>query len=145
MRITQGAFSFLPDFTDAEIEEQVRYCLDNNWAVLIEHTDDPHPRNVYWTLWELPMFDTRDTAAVMQSLAACRAAFPDEYIRLSAYDRRLGRQTIALQFIVQRPKAEPGFRLERTEWRDRSQRYAIRSYAVDKPAGSRYSSEQERA
>lgn len=138
MRITQGTFSFLPDFTDDEIREQIEYSLSNGWAVSIEHTDDPHPRNVYWTLWELPMFDARDAAPIMESLRACRAAFPNDYIRVSAYDNRPGRQTTALQFIVQRPKEEPGFRLERIEWRDRSQRYALRAYAADRPAGSRY-------
>ena len=45
MRVTQGTFSFLPDFTDQQIHEQVQYCIDNGWALSIEHTDDPHPRN----------------------------------------------------------------------------------------------------
>ena len=48
MRVTQGTFSFLPDLTDAQIAAQVQYCLDNGWAVNIEFTDDPHPRNTYW-------------------------------------------------------------------------------------------------
>lgn len=137
MRITQGTFSFLPDFTDDEILEQVEYSLSNGWAVSIEHTSDPHPRNVYWELWELPMFDARDAETILQSLHACRAAFPDHYIRVSAYDSRLGRQTTALQFIVQRPKEEPGFHLERIEWSDRSQRYRIRAYATDRPSNGR--------
>ncbi len=47
MRITQGCFSFLPDLTDEQISGQVQYCLDNGWAVNIEFTDDPHPRNTY--------------------------------------------------------------------------------------------------
>ena len=48
MRITQGAFSFLPDLTDTQIAAQIDYCLRNQWAVAIEFTDDPHPRNTYW-------------------------------------------------------------------------------------------------
>ena len=44
MRITQGAFSFLPDLTDDQIRAQVQYCIDNKWAVSLEVTDDPHPR-----------------------------------------------------------------------------------------------------
>ena len=51
MRVTQGTFSFLPDFTDQQIHEQVQYCIDNGWAVSIEYTDDPHPRNTYWEMW----------------------------------------------------------------------------------------------
>ena len=46
MRITQGTFSFLPDLTDDQITRQIAYCQRNGWAVNIEFTDDPHPRNV---------------------------------------------------------------------------------------------------
>lgn len=138
MRITQGTFSYLPDFTDDQIRTQVQYCLDNGWPVSIEYTDDPHPRNNYWNLWGLPMFDLRDAAAVMQEVRKCRDAFPNQYIRINGYDRRLGRQTTALSFIINRPKDEPGFRLDRTEASDRSIRYTLHSYAADRPAGSRY-------
>ena len=46
MRITQGTFSFLPDLTDEQIARQVEYALQQGWAVSLEYTDDPHPRNV---------------------------------------------------------------------------------------------------
>ena len=68
MRITQGAFSFLPDLTDQQITAQVQYCLDNGWAVNLEYTDDPHPRNTYWDMWGHPMFDIADAAGVMMEL-----------------------------------------------------------------------------
>ena len=45
MRVTQGMFSFLPDLTDEQIEAQVSYALRNGWAISVEYTDDPHPRN----------------------------------------------------------------------------------------------------
>lgn len=138
MRITQGTFSYLPDLTDDEIAAQVRYCLDNDWPVSVEHTDDPHPRNVYWDMWGLPMFEVRDPRAVLDAVNACRAALPDRYIRVNGYDRTYGRQTTALSFLVQRPSNEPGFRLERQEGGDRQIRYTLHSYAVDRPAGERY-------
>jgi len=47
MHITQGQFSFLPDLTDAGIRLQIDYAISKGWAVSIEWTDDPHPRNVY--------------------------------------------------------------------------------------------------
>ncbi|MBW8320796.1 MAG: ribulose bisphosphate carboxylase small subunit, partial [Rhizobium sp.] len=47
MRITQGCFSFLPDLTDEQITAQVEYCLRKGWAIGVEYTDDPHPRNTY--------------------------------------------------------------------------------------------------
>ncbi len=57
MRITQGTFSFLPELTDEQIDAQVRYALEHGWAISVEYTDDPHPRNSYWEMWGLPMFD----------------------------------------------------------------------------------------
>lgn len=136
MRITQGTFSYLADFTDDEIKGQVRYCLVNGWAISVEYTDDPHPRNVYWEMWGLPMFDLTDPDDVMREINACRAAFPDLYIKVNGYDRTKGRQTTMLSFIVQRPKHEPGFYVERTEERDRQIKYTIRSYAKSKPRDS---------
>src|SRR5215469_10951673 len=75
MRITQGCFSFLPDLTDDQITRQIQYCLEKNWAVNIEFTDDPHPRNTYWEMWGLPMFDLRDAAGIMRELADCRRVY----------------------------------------------------------------------
>ena len=125
MRVTQGTFSFLPDLSDDEIQAQVQYCLDNDWQISIEHTDDAHPRNTYWEMWGLPMFDLKDAAGVMLELNACRLTFPEHYIRMIGYDRSYGRQTTALSFIVNRPTNEPGFRLVRQEAADRQQRYSL--------------------
>lgn len=138
MRVTQGAFSFLPDLTDAQIAAQVDHCLRREWAVSVEFTDDPHPRNTYWEMWGAPMFDLRDAAGVTAEIAACRAAHPDCYVRVSAFDSTRGWETVRLAFLVQRPAEEPGFRLERLEAEGRKQRYAVRAYSLDRPAGRRY-------
>ncbi|HCB05928.1 MAG TPA: ribulose bisphosphate carboxylase small subunit [Nocardioides sp.] len=138
MLLRHGSFSYLPPLDDDEIAAQVRYALVHGWPVSIEHTDDPHPRNVYWEMWALPMFDLDEPDGVMAQLAECRAVFPDHYVRVLAYDARLGRQTTAMQFLVQRPAGEPGFRLSRTEGENRVQRYAIESHATALPAGHRY-------
>jgi ribulose-bisphosphate carboxylase small chain len=42
VRITQGAFSFLPDLTDEQIKKQVQYAISKGLALSIEWTDDPH-------------------------------------------------------------------------------------------------------
>jgi len=139
MRITQGTFSYLPDLTDEEITAQVQYALDQGWPLSVEFTDDPHPRNTYWEMWGLPMFDLHDAAGVMQEIAECRKAYPDRYIQVIAYDASKGRQTTALSFIVNRPADEPGFRLDRQETPDRQIRYTTHPYATERPAGSRYS------
>lgn len=142
MRITQGTFSYLPDLSDEQIRAQIQYCLDHDWAMSVEHTDDPHPRNVYWDMWGLPMFDLADAAGVLAEVNACRKAKPEHYIRVNAYNANYGKQTVALSFIVARPSEEPGFRLERQESRDRSIRYTLHPYATDKPQGSRYNGQQ---
>ncbi|MGZ3496823.1 MAG: ribulose bisphosphate carboxylase small subunit [Vulcanimicrobiaceae bacterium] len=138
MHLTQGTFSYLPPLTDDQIRAQVQYALDKGWSISIEFTDDPHPRNVYWEMWGLPMFDLRDPAGVLNDLSECRATYPNHYIKINAYDRSLGRQTTALSFIVNRPQHEPGFAVERTETEDRRIRYTLRPYAADKPHGERY-------
>jgi ribulose-bisphosphate carboxylase small chain len=138
MRITQGTFSYLPDLDDEQVRAQVQYCIDNDWPVSIEHTGDPHPRNTYWEMWGLPMFDLRDAAAVLKEVDACRRAFPEHYVKVNGYDRRLGRQTTALSFIVHRPSREPGFALERTETADRRVRYTLKSRAAVQPPAERH-------
>jgi ribulose-bisphosphate carboxylase small chain len=138
MHVTQGTFSYLPALTDEQIAAQVQYCLDHGWAISLEFTDDPHPRNVYWEMWGLPMFDAADPAAVLFELGRCRKEHPEKYIKLSAYDRSKGRQTTVLSFIVNRPAQEPGFRLDRLEYADRQIKYTIHPYVTDEPAGTRY-------
>jgi ribulose-bisphosphate carboxylase small chain len=137
-RLTQGQFSFLPDLTDAEITLQLEYGLRRGYAWSVEYTDDPHPRNTYWEMYGNPMFDIRDAAGVMTELAACRKTFPNHYIRMMAFDSTRGIESIAMSFIVNRPKQEPGFHLERQESRGRSLRYTTRGYAADAPEGQRY-------
>lgn len=138
MRITQGTFSFLPDLTDEQIGRQVKYCIDNGWAVNIEHTDDPHPRNTYWEMWGQPMFDLQDPAGVMAALDECRQAFPNRYIRITGFDSSGGWETPRLSFIVNRPPEESGFGLVRQEAAGRTMRYTVHSYATDKSHGRRY-------
>ena len=136
--LTQGTFSFLPPLTDEEIRAQVEYCLNNGWAINVELTDDPHPRNTYWEMWGLPMFELKDPAGVMDEINRCRQTYPHQYIRVGAYDRSKGRQTIALSFIVNRPPHDPGFHVQRQEAHDRTIRYTVHSYATNKPQGERY-------
>ena len=126
MRITQGTFSFLPDLSDEQIRKQLQYALDHGWAIGIEYTDDPHPRNTYWEMWGQPMFDLRDAAGALQEVAACRLANPDVYVRVNAFDPARGWETVRLSFMVQRPAKEREFRLERTETRGRNIHYTLR-------------------
>ena len=86
----------------------------------------------------MPMFDLQDAAGVMMELQVCRQAFPNHYIRLMAFDSTRGVESIAMSFMVNRPKTEPGFMLERQEGKGRSMRYTTRSYGSNQPEGERY-------
>ncbi|MDP2240232.1 MAG: ribulose bisphosphate carboxylase small subunit [Burkholderiales bacterium] len=138
MRLTQGTFSFLPDLSDDQIRAQIEYCLTNGWAVSLEYTDDPHPRNTYWEMYGNPMFDIKDAAGIMTELQACRKTFPRHYIKLNAFDSTRGVESLKLSFIVQRPGQEPGFVLQREEGKGRIQRYTLRAYATQQPENQRY-------
>jgi ribulose-bisphosphate carboxylase small chain len=137
-RVTQGQFSYLPDLTDPEITAQIEYGLGKGYAWSVEYTDDPHPRNTYWEMFGMPMFDLKDAAGVMMELHNCRKTFPSHYIRLMAFDSTRGIESIAMSFIVNRPAQEPGFGLVRQEGEGRSLRYTVHSYATDRPEGQRY-------
>jgi ribulose-bisphosphate carboxylase small chain len=108
------------------------------WAVNIEYTDDPHPRNSFWEMWTAPVFDLADPSTVLAGIDACRRVYPEHYIKINAHNSAMGRETVVLSFIVNRPTREPGFRLDRQEAPGRGIRYTIHSYAADKPEGERY-------
>ncbi|MCI4660640.1 MAG: ribulose bisphosphate carboxylase small subunit [Neomegalonema sp.] len=123
MRITQGCFSFLPDLDDEQVSRQVEYILGRDWAVSLEYSYDPHPRNTYWEMWGNPMFDLKDAKGVMMELDECRKAHPEAYIRIQAFDNTRGWETVMMSFIVNRPSTEPKFEMTRMEHESRSQKY----------------------
>ena len=125
MRITQGTFSFLPELTDAEIRAQIDYALRQGWAVSVEHTAEPHPRDVYWEMFGMPMFDLTDAAGAMLEVDACRKTFPQHYVKVNAFDSTQGFESTRLSFIVQRPVHEAGFRVVRQEGAGRAIRYTV--------------------
>jgi ribulose-bisphosphate carboxylase small chain len=137
-RVTQGQFSFLPDLSDEQITAQIKYALKNGWAVNVEYTDDPHPRNTYWEMFGMPMFDLKDPAGILMEINNCRTTFPNHYVRVTAFDSTRGWETPRMSFIVNRPEQEPGFRLVREERNGRSMGYTIAPYATERPEGQRY-------
>lgn len=138
-RITQGQFSFLPDLTDDQITSQIKWALQHGWAVSVEYTDDPHPRNTYWEMFGMPMFDLKDPAGILMEINNCRKTFPNHYIRVIAFNSTRGSESPAMSFLVNRPKNESGFGLVRQEGEGRHIHYTVHSYATDKPEGERYS------
>jgi len=138
-RITQGQFSLLPDLSNDQIKKQVEYAIKQGYAVSIEYTDDPHPRNCYWEMWGLPLFEVPDAATVLFELAECRKAHPGVYIKINAWNNARGVESTSMSFMVNRPAVEPGFYVVRQEGKGRNIVYTIQSYAVQAAGeGSRY-------
>jgi ribulose-bisphosphate carboxylase small chain len=138
-RIAQGTFALLPDLTDDQIKKQIEYALKKKFAVSVEWTDDPHPRNCYWEMWGLPLFGVPDSATIMYELNECRKAHPNTYIKINAFNSSRWTESTGMSFIVQRPSFEPGFYLTRQEGKGRNIIYTINSYAVQSGAeGLRY-------
>ena len=130
MKVTQGQFSFLPDLNKEEIKLQIEYALSNGWAVAVEYTADPHPRNTYWSMFGNPMFDLADPAGVMLEVDACLKEHSDKYVRVLAFDSQKGWESIRMSFVINRPEYEPGFELVRSEGPGRIVHYTIRSHST---------------
>ena len=69
-------FSYLPELTAEQLKLQITAIVDRNLVVGIEFSTAPDPRDHYWTMWKLPLWDTTDAAAVLAELEACRQAHP---------------------------------------------------------------------
>ena len=94
-------FSYLPELTPEQTEAQIDSILRRGLVVAIEHSPQVDPRNHYWTLWRLPLFDVHDSEVVLDALRACRRANPHDYIRVNGYDAQ--RQGQVVSFVVHRP------------------------------------------
>jgi ribulose-bisphosphate carboxylase small chain len=93
-------FSYLPELTPEQMEAQIDSILERGLVVAIEHTRRVDPRNHYWTLWGLPLFDVDDPELVLEAIRECRRANPSDYIRVNGYDAR--RQGQVVSFVVHR-------------------------------------------
>jgi len=93
--------TYLPPLGDAQVAEQIRYLLDQGLVPAIEYASDPGPRDHYWDMWKLPLFEARDAADVQAEIDACKAAHSGCFIKLIGYDRR--RQTRAVSLVVHQP------------------------------------------
>jgi ribulose-bisphosphate carboxylase small chain len=126
--ITQGQFSYLPELSLSQIEAQISYAISQKYALSIEYTEDPHPRNSYWEMWGFPQFDLdkADVSLVVSEMESCMEANPNCYIKILAFDNSEGVESTVMSFIVNRPKEEADYELLRTEGVGRNQIYSFR-------------------
>lgn len=95
-------FSYLPPMTREQIARQIEYILNQGWMPVVEHTARIDPAQTYWHWWKLPLFRSPTVQDVMNAIDACRSAYPNEYIQISAFDRV--RQGQTQSFVVHRPE-----------------------------------------
>ncbi|CAD7696915.1 unnamed protein product [Ostreobium quekettii] len=111
--------SYLPPLTQDQISKQVDYILRNGWIPCLEFAPQDaayvgsancirfgpvasgYQDNRYWTMWKLPMFGCNSGEEVLREIGNCTKVFPDDYIRLVAFDNV--RQVQCLSFLVHRP------------------------------------------
>jgi ribulose-bisphosphate carboxylase small chain len=97
-------FSYLPPLTDDEIGKQVDWILTRGLVPAIEYTLHPRPRDSYWSMWKLPLFEARTGAEVLGEIASCLDANPESYVKVVGYDPRLQSQVVSL--VVRRPQRD---------------------------------------
>jgi ribulose-bisphosphate carboxylase small chain len=83
------------------------------------------------------MFDLKDAAGVMTEVDECRRGFPNDYVKVNAFDSSHGWESLRLSFLVNRPGQEPRFALDRQESKGRMLRYTTRFEASGEAKGRR--------
>jgi ribulose-bisphosphate carboxylase small chain len=77
------------------LKKQVTYAISKGWAMNVEWTDDPHPRNNY-SIMGLPLFDIKDPASVMFELKEAQKSCAAGYIRINAFDASYGTESYVI-------------------------------------------------
>ncbi len=93
--------SYLPPLSDAQIERQIAYYLDQGFIPAIEFDETADPTTYYWTLWKLPLFGATSTREVLQEVNNCRNEYRNCFIRVVAFDNI--KQCQVASFIVNKP------------------------------------------
>merc|ERR1719218_153440 len=104
--------SYMPDFGDQDIANQVNYMLqqglipciefDNFGMVTRENSRQPNYYDGrYWTMWKLPMFGAVDARSVLAEISECKRSNPRAYIRILGFDNI--KQVQCMSFLVSRP------------------------------------------
>lgn len=96
-------FSYLPPLSDDQISRQVQYILDQGYIPAVEFSEDSEPKQHFWTLWKLPLFNATSTAEVLSEVRACRSEYNSCYVRVVGFDNI--KQCQVLSFIIHKPNA----------------------------------------
>ncbi len=101
-KATQETFGFLPEFSADEIYDQSYTSSTKAGLPALEHEAPEQASHHYWGMWKLPFFGMRDPNEVIREIEACRAAYPNHFVRLIGYDNYT--QCQGHNFVVYRPR-----------------------------------------
>jgi ribulose bisphosphate carboxylase small subunit len=93
----------MPDLD--RLESLIENSFTHNWILRVEHTDEAMPMMTSWQQWGEALFAIREAAPAMESIAACRAAYPGHNIRL--HTEKLMPRTRMLYCVYRIPQALP--------------------------------------
>lgn len=96
--------SYLAQPDQHQLAKQIQYLLDEGLVPAIEYVHQPDPRDHYWGMWKLPLFQARAVEDVLTEIQACKAVHPDCFIKVIGYDRR--RQTQSVSLVVHQPRQD---------------------------------------
>jgi len=137
--VTQGCYSFLEPMTLEDCDAQLSYCICKGYAIGLEYTYDPHPRNAYWDMWGKPLFQEERAVTsndIIYEMKELLRTHPKAYQKIVAFDNNRGTESCSMAFIIHRPKEEKGFRLHRQEGHSRLLRYTIEAKELSPAAVS---------
>jgi ribulose-bisphosphate carboxylase small chain len=110
-----------------EIGHQVHYALEQGWIPAVEYCTFPHPRNCFWEMAGLPLFEFKKADDVLDFVEdLLNGNLTDQYIRMCFYDNTRGSETCVGSFMISRPETgEVNFSLGRLERDGRNISYTI--------------------
>ena len=89
-------FSYLSAMEPTRLRKQVEYIVRRGWNPAVEHSEPENAFDHYWYMWKLPLFGETDVDKILAEAEACRAAHPNNHVRLVAYDTRRQSQGAAM-------------------------------------------------
>merc|ERR1711966_150668 len=83
------------------------YCDTHGWSGIDSNVNAGYYDNRYWVMWKLPMYGCTNPDEVLTEVNACKAAFPECFIRVAGFDNI--KQVQCSSFLAHRPSSDRSF------------------------------------
>jgi len=85
------------------IQAQLQHCARLGWTILIEHVQREGFAESFWGRWATPVCETVEGEQALNDLSDCCRAFPDHFVRCTAYEGDRMNAPVRLTMLVQAP------------------------------------------